>query len=100
MSQLETQGRLFVEDLDRQIENIKSVGDCPTEIVLGTKARKAIIAFLGSVYGFTQDDSEDRPEFYMGIPVRMSEKSLGEWTAHASSLLDACGTVCRAGVEG
>ena len=99
MNQLETQGQLIVKDLFRQIKNIKSNGNSPTEIHLGSKATKAILAYFGSIYGSIPNDLEDQQQFYMGIPIRMSEKSLGEWTAHVSSLLE-CGTACRARVEG
>lgn len=95
MNQLKTQGRLIVKNLDRQIRQIETIGDSPTVMTLGSKARKAIIAYLGSASRFVKDDSEGQNEFYMGIPVRMSTKCLGEWTAHVSSL-HSDGTVARA----
>lgn len=98
MSQLETQSQLIVKDLYRQIKNIKSVGDSPTEIHLGPKAKKAIFAYFRSIYGSAPNGLEDQQQFYLGILIRMSEKGLSEWTAHVSSRL-GCGTVCRARME-
>lgn len=100
MNQLMTQGQLIVEDLDRQLRNIREIGDSPTAVHLGRKARNAMIAYLDSIYGsgdlFTQSHLDDRPEFYISVPIIKSKKALGEWTAHVSSLLPN-GTVNREG---
>jgi hypothetical protein len=94
-TQLETQGRLIAEDLDRQLRAAIEIGDTPTAIYLGRKAKQAIIEYMASIFGLKHHEPENHGEFYMGIPVREPKVSpMNHWTAHVSSLLPD-GTVNR-----